>query len=380
MRNLHKFYPKKVPKFKNLNFTCKLCGFFKMQKRIYFKSPTIYSQSLMQVVVTDIFSFGELKLYGDIKYYIVFVECFSRFTMVYPLKRKTDVVEVIKKYIIFAQQATQRQLAYLLMDPDPNFKDAKVQQALITLCVNPVYCTPNEHNLIGIAENCGKQIRRNYPLMLATANLSSKWSYQSVHCYIQYKNMIPNRHSINTTNAVPYELFLQQKLQEPPTIIFGTNILVYNSKYNEKQHISHSYEAIFLHYNNPYLFFKREYTCLNIATQKLVNSSRIDIIKPPMQFDTPLVLPQKDSIIFAPFKHIHPPIKDTPISTAYMSLPTNPHTNEAYIGDTARFHATAPESLIMADDIKPVAATVDNVPHVTAENQFPFHSGKRPGV
>jgi len=81
----------------NKNFHCNSCSINKSHK-LPFSISSIKNNSPLELIFSDVLGPSPVTSINDYRYYLVFVDHFTRYTWIYPLKRKTDVVAIFSQF------------------------------------------------------------------------------------------------------------------------------------------------------------------------------------------------------------------------------------------------------------------------------------------
>ena len=86
-----------IPMIKKNFKKCEACSKAKIIKRPYFQVER--KTNLLELVHTDMCEFGEILTREGNRYFITFIDYFSKFTYVYLMKNKSDAFENFKTFL-----------------------------------------------------------------------------------------------------------------------------------------------------------------------------------------------------------------------------------------------------------------------------------------
>ena len=119
---------KLLPNMKTLNFMfCKHCIYGK-QCRQKFKAGSHVSKGVLDYVHSDVWGPSPTVSYGGAKYYVLFVDDFSRKVWVYVLKRKADVLNTFKQFKVMIEKRTNRTIKCLRTDNGSEFTSSEFEK------------------------------------------------------------------------------------------------------------------------------------------------------------------------------------------------------------------------------------------------------------
>ena len=119
---------KLLPNLKTLNFMfCKHCIYGK-QCRQKFKAGSHVSKGVLDYVHYDLWGPSPTISYGGEKYYVLFVDDFSRKVWVYTLKTKADVFNTFKQFRVMVEKRTGKTIKCLRMDNRGEFTSLEFEK------------------------------------------------------------------------------------------------------------------------------------------------------------------------------------------------------------------------------------------------------------
>lgn len=104
----------KTPIKENLSF-CDACQYGKSHALPFTKS-TSRATTILDLVHTDLWRPAPIASHTNFKYYIQFLEDFSRYTWLYPLKNKIDALEAFTRFKTMAKTQFDRKIKRLRTD------------------------------------------------------------------------------------------------------------------------------------------------------------------------------------------------------------------------------------------------------------------------
>ena len=78
-------------KEKEIEGVCEACQFGKQHRHPFPKERNV-SKRLLDVVHSDIWGPAQMATFGGCRYYVLFIDDFSRHTWIYPMRQKSEVV------------------------------------------------------------------------------------------------------------------------------------------------------------------------------------------------------------------------------------------------------------------------------------------------
>lgn len=201
---------------------CKTCIENKMHN-VPFKNNRYRAKELLEIVHTDVCGpFQNTGFRGE-KYFIAFIDDYSKIARIYTMKSKAEVSECIKDYVNECENLTGKRVKYLRCDNGKEylnnevFKFTKSKGIVISPC--PVYV----HELNGVAERFNRSVMDMSRCLLEEAQIEKKYWPEIVHAATYLKN----RTLTNTIEKkTPYEIFLGKRPDVSHLKIYGSKVFV----------------------------------------------------------------------------------------------------------------------------------------------------------
>lgn len=146
--------------------------------------------------------------YNEAVYFIVFVDDFSRFTKVYVMKNRTEVLEAFKKYRQFAQGLSGHMIRRFRTDQARELVSKEFELYLRDNAIWHEKSTAHSHQQNGIAERYIQSVRCKSRTNLGQAKMPEKFWPEAVKTAAYQMNCLPSK-AIN--EEVPYTRFFGEK-------------------------------------------------------------------------------------------------------------------------------------------------------------------------
>lgn len=160
---------------------CEHCVISK-QHRLKFKTSNSRSVSVLELVHFDVWQAPVLSM-GGAKYFVSFIDYYSRRCWVYPIKKKSDVLEVFKVYKVRVELDSGNKIKCLRTDNGGEYTgdefDTFCRQEGIKRQFTTSY-TPQQN---GVADRMNRTLLERARVMLATAGLEKSFWAEAVGVY-----------------------------------------------------------------------------------------------------------------------------------------------------------------------------------------------------
>ncbi|CAH2109248.1 unnamed protein product [Euphydryas editha] len=130
--------------------TCTICCEGK-QARLPFTHVGKRSAGLLNIINTDICGPMECESIGGFKYFILFVDDFTRMTAVYFLKNKNDAFKSFREYKVLVENQTNKKIRIIRSDNGREFCNAEFNRSRCDSC-REVIVVEKENTTIAVTE------------------------------------------------------------------------------------------------------------------------------------------------------------------------------------------------------------------------------------
>ena len=96
------------------NFSCNACLCNKSHKLSFFQSTIVSSQPL-ETIFSDVWTYPIISTNG-FKYYVIFVDHFTRYIWFYPLKQKSEVKDIFIRFKALVEKHFDKPIKTLYFD------------------------------------------------------------------------------------------------------------------------------------------------------------------------------------------------------------------------------------------------------------------------
>ena len=159
--------------------------------------------------------------YRSYRYFILFIDCFSRFTSLHLMKSRDSAPDLFMQFRSAAETFTKKKLCLLRVDNAPELIQGRFQAHCISHGITYEKTVPDSPNQNGVAERSNQTLACMARAMLLDANLSSWFWPFAVQTAVHIKNRVP--HSNLPPHTTPYELWYHEKPNLGYFRVFGTH-------------------------------------------------------------------------------------------------------------------------------------------------------------
>ncbi|KAJ4758161.1 polyprotein [Rhynchospora pubera] len=305
-----------------LNF-CEDCAVAKCH-RLPFVPSTSKSVAPLELLHSDVWGPAPVLTDSGFRYFLVFVDDFTRFTWIFFLKSKDEVVKVFSSFKLQVENLLGTNIKVLRTDGGTEFKPIT---RLFPQLVHQTTCphTPEQN---GVAE---RKHRHILELSLAVINHGciplTLWDeiFASVVYLI---NRLPPSHHVSQTS--PFERLFLKKPDYLHLKVLGSQCFPFLRPYNHHKLQSHSVPHVFI----GYAMSQKGYRCYHPQTRRIIVSRHVLF----------------NEQVF-PFKHNTSSCETQPVDYSLWTPVSNPHGPSSTAHITSHCDPTGLSNLRPADSI-----------------------------
>lgn len=173
---------------KSDSFFCSSCCYGKIHKFPFYTSPTIYTIPL-QLIHMDIWGPSHTIYKNSYRYYITFIDSFSRFTWIYMLKNKSDALQTFKTFKCQVELQSSLKIKAVQSDGWGEFR--VFSYFLVSHGIVHRFSCPHTHQQNGLVERKHRHIVENGLTLLAKASLSFEFWGEAFRTIVYLHNRLP---------------------------------------------------------------------------------------------------------------------------------------------------------------------------------------------
>jgi Reverse transcriptase (RNA-dependent DNA polymerase)/Integrase core domain/gag-polypeptide of LTR copia-type/GAG-pre-integrase domain len=245
--------------------SCDTCRFAK-QTRLPFPTSITKVEKCFDLIHSDVWGPSPVESYNHYKYYVTFIDDFSKTTWVYLLKTKNEVFSCFQEFFNFITNQYNAQVKVFRSDNGTEYmnKDFTIffkQHGILhqTTCIH----TPQQN---GVSERKNRHLLEKTRALLLQNNVPKKFWSDAILTATYLINRLP---SPNLNNLSPLEILKGRKIDLDHIRVFGCTCFVYIKRKDKLD--KNSVKTIFLGYSST----KKGYKCFDPEQNKLYISRDI---------------------------------------------------------------------------------------------------------
>ncbi|PKU67898.1 Retrovirus-related Pol polyprotein from transposon TNT 1-94 [Dendrobium catenatum] len=267
----------------NTSFHCSACVRAKSH-RLSFILSSPKTTKCLQLIHSDIWGPSPVVSLNGYKYYLLFVDDYTRFSWVYPLRTKSEKFKIFVKFKSMAENQFQSSIKCLRTDGGGEYINHSFKKFLTHYgIVHQVTCpyTPQQN---GVAERKHRHLLDTLRALLFQSSLPHVFWPEALLTAAHTINRLP---SPNTKHKSPYELLHLQKPDYTHFRVFGCLCYPWIPPSLHHKFMPHAAPCIFLGYAEP----TKGYKCFNLTTGRIHLSRHVkffEFVFPYQKSATPI--------------------------------------------------------------------------------------------
>ena len=219
---------------------------FGKQARDPFPKEAVRSQKVLEVVHSDVCGPMPVNSVGGNKYFVTFTDECTRYTAIYFMSTKNEVLKYFKEFHREAELVTGEKLKCIRSDNGTEYVNGEFDRYLKEHGIRRQLTAPFSPQQNGIPERLNRTLLNSARSMLHYAGMPEKFWAEAIFNATYVKNRVPTK---AIEDKVPYEAFWGKKPLVRYFRIFGCDAYVHVPKQNRKKLDFQSKKAIFLGYD-----------------------------------------------------------------------------------------------------------------------------------
>lgn len=245
MKQLTKGPAKSIRGFETTKEECDICVKGK-QSRKPFKFSGKQVRVPLELIHSDICGPMFTESLGGAKYFITFIEDYSRKKFVYFLKHKSEAIKAFKNFRAYAENKLERKIKSIRTDNGREYVNKEFKDLLQSLGIahqTTVSYNPQQN---GLAERANRSIVERARCMLIDANLPKAYWAEATSTAVYLLNRSP---ASALRGRTPEELWSGREPNIKHLRVFGSKALAYVPREKRDKWDSKAQELIFIGYN-----------------------------------------------------------------------------------------------------------------------------------
>uniref|UniRef100_A0A2N9EVL6 Integrase catalytic domain-containing protein n=1 Tax=Fagus sylvatica TaxID=28930 RepID=A0A2N9EVL6_FAGSY len=239
---------------------CESCQLAKCKRLPFTKSDRV-SNLPLQLVHSDVWQSPVVSLSGC-RYYVIFIDDYSRFSWLFPLKSKSDVYPCFIKFKCMVENLFSSKIKSFQSDGGGEYSYTPFKNLLTQHGIFHRFSCPHTSPQNGVAERKHRHVVDTGLALLAHSGLSTKYWVDAFLTAIYLINRLPTP---TISNQTPYYKLFHHDPDYNILRTFGCACFPLMRPYNPHKLAFRSKKCIFLGYSSNH----RGYRCLDFSTNRV---------------------------------------------------------------------------------------------------------------
>ena len=196
---------------------CEGCAQAKQTRKTFKPIGEVRSNAILELVHSDVCGPMTTTSYGGAKYFVTFIDDYSRICRVYFMRTKDEVFSKFKEYEAEVANQTDKRIKVLRTDNGGEYTSKQFEDYLKMKGIVHQRTVPHSPQQNGVAERLNRTINEIALAQIVHANAPRNLWAESVGAAVYVRNRRP----MATTGVTPYERFFGRKPRVDHIRIFG---------------------------------------------------------------------------------------------------------------------------------------------------------------
>jgi transposase InsO family protein len=163
---------------------CEGCVLGKHSRIFFFKKKSYRAKMVLELVYTDIYGPITPNSLDKYWYFIIFIDEFSRITLVYFLKEKFKVFSDFKKFKLLVENLNDERIKILRSDRGGEFTSKEIMNFYEEKCIRRFLTVTHSIQQNKLAERKNQTIFDIIRIMLKSKNMPNKFWTEAMRCVV----------------------------------------------------------------------------------------------------------------------------------------------------------------------------------------------------
>ena len=203
---------------------------------------------------------------SGIRYYVLFLDQFSHFLWVYPLRKKSEVFSKFLNFHSYVKNRFNANIKSLQCDNGGEYNNSMFHEFLAEQGITFRFSCPYTSQQNGKSEHMIRTINNALRTLLIQAHLPTTFWVEALHYAVHVLNLLP---SISINNKIPFSIIFQKDPSYTHLKVFDSLCFPHTNNQNKLE--PKSTPSIFLGF--PILH--SGYRCFDLKTRKIILSRHV---------------------------------------------------------------------------------------------------------
>ncbi|KAL0302885.1 UNVERIFIED_CONTAM: Retrovirus-related Pol polyprotein from transposon TNT 1-94 [Sesamum radiatum] len=255
-----------LPQIQAVEGACEACLQGKQHKRPFPSGTSWRAKAVLELIHTDVCGPMRTPSHEQNRYFILFIDDYSRMTWVYFMREKSEVFKIFKKFKNLVEKQSGQRIKVLRSDRGKEYNNSEFDKFCEEEGIDHQTTVSYNPQQNGVSERKNRTVMEMARSMLQEKHLPKAFWAEAVYTAVYLLNRCPTK---AVQNMTPIEAWSEGNLQ--PNIL---EYLAVYAMYLEKRHKleEKTEKGIFLGYSTQ----SKGYRIYNLKTKKLIISRDVE--------------------------------------------------------------------------------------------------------
>lgn len=197
---------------------CEGCAMGKQHRQPFPKKSEHKACKPLELIHSDVCGPISIPSVGGSRYFVTFIDDNSRYTYVYMIKHKSEVLDRFTEFVEQTENLTGYRVKSLRSDNGTEYCSKAFEEYCKSKGIRKEYTVPFTPQQNGVAERANRTIMESVRSMIYHANLPLEFWAEAVSTAVYLKNRSPTTH---LKDIAPYECWFKEKPDVSIIKVFG---------------------------------------------------------------------------------------------------------------------------------------------------------------
>lgn len=220
---------------------CVVCAEGKHARSPFSENGT-RATKLLGIIHTDVCGPFPVQSLGSAKYFVPFIDDYSRRVCIYPLKSKAEVFSKFVAYKKMVENQLESTIKIVRSDNGTEYVNKNFEQLFAECGIKHEKSTPHSPQQNGLSERMNRTILEKTRCMLLDSRLPKHFWAEAAQAAVNVINTLPN----SPNGAAPDEMWYNKKCNLKHFRVFGSKAMVWKPNMKRGKLDAKSFECIYL--------------------------------------------------------------------------------------------------------------------------------------
>ena len=255
----------------SLDNKCETCVKGKTSRKPFNNTGT-RAKKLLEVIHSDVCGPVNITSYGGARYFVTFIDDYSRKVFVYTMKNKSEVFSKFMLFKKFVENQTENKIKVIRTDNGKEYVNTQFKNLCGSNGIKHEKSTVYTPQQNGLAERMNRTLSEKLRCMLIDMKINKQLWAEALYAAVNIVNILPNN---ATENKSPDQMWYKQKPNINNFKIFGCRALVMVPKEKRKKLDEKAIECIYLRTADD----AKAYRLFNMNTREVIISRDVEFFE-----------------------------------------------------------------------------------------------------